>query len=145
MVSISKWAIIGLGIITASLFFKEAAATSLTGTLSRTGAAGSDLGSGIQSTLTGVGVGASQLLNPLFSFVDLFGKAGSLFGGAENNSGGGMNQDNNSGGGIATNNIPSSLAGVSASNGGSSSSGPSTPGQSFSGGYTSKPSYGWGG
>tara|TARA_R100001143_G_C3335795_1_gene121747 strand:- start:606 stop:1064 length:459 start_codon:yes stop_codon:yes gene_type:complete len=121
MVSISKWAIIGLGVIAASFFFKEAAATSLTGTLSRTGSAGSDLGSGIQSTLTGVGVGASRLIDPLFSIVDLFGKAGSLFGGSEITTGGGMNQDNNSGGGIASNNIPSSLAGVSASNGGGTS------------------------
>tara|TARA_R110000824_G_scaffold52318_2_gene145170 strand:- start:263 stop:700 length:438 start_codon:yes stop_codon:yes gene_type:complete len=145
MVSISKWAIIGLGVIAASLFFKEAAATSLTGTLSRTGSAGSDLGSGIQSTLTGIGSGASRLIDPLFSIVDLFGKAGSLFGGSEITTGGGMNQDNNSGGGIASNNIPSSLAGVSASNGGSSSSGATTPSQSFSGGYTSKASYGWGG
>tara|TARA_R110002020_G_scaffold347351_1_gene561027 strand:- start:1682 stop:2116 length:435 start_codon:yes stop_codon:yes gene_type:complete len=144
MVSISKWAIIGLGVVAASLFFKEAAATSLTGTLSRTGLAGSSLGSGIQSTLTGTGTGLAALLNPLFSGVDLIKKAGSIFGN-DNGGGGGMNQDNNSGGGIASNNIPSSLAGVSASNGGSSSSPATTPSQSFSGGYTSKPSYGWGG
>ena len=39
MVNISKWALLGIGIITASLFFREAAATTLTGTLSRTGLA----------------------------------------------------------------------------------------------------------
>ena len=117
MVSISKWAIIGLGVVAASLFFKEAAATSLTGTLSRTGLAGASLGSGIQSTLVGTGNGLAALLNPLFSGVDLIKKAASIFG-TDDGGGGGMNQDNNSGGGIASNNIPSSLAGVSASNGG---------------------------
>ena len=121
MVSISKWAIIGIGLVAASLFFKEAAATSLTGTLGRTGLAGSSLGSGIQSTLTGTGTGLAALLNPLFSGVDLLAKAGSVFGGEAKATGGGMNQDNNSGGGIASSNVPTSLAGVSASNGGTSS------------------------
>ena len=123
MVSISKWALLGIGIITASLFFREAAATSLTGTLSRTGLAGADIGTGINKTLTGVGEGASKLLNPLFSLVDLFGATQKLFepsgtGRNSNEVGGGFNQDNNSGGGIQASNIPTSLAGVSASNGG---------------------------
>ena len=74
MVNISKWALLGIGIITASLFFREAAATTLTGTLSRTGLAGAEIGTGINKTLTGLGSGTARLIDPLFSLVDLFGK-----------------------------------------------------------------------
>lgn len=123
MVNISKWALLGIGIITASLFFREAAATTLTGTLSRTGLAGAEIGTGINKTLTGLGSGSARLIDPLFSLVDLFGKTQTLFepsgtGRNSNEVGGGFNQDNNAGGGIQASNIPTSLAGVSASNGG---------------------------
>lgn len=143
MVSISKWAIIGIGLVAAGLFFKEAAGSSLTGTLNRTGLAGASLGSGIQSSLTGVGVGASQLLNPFFSLVDLFGKAGGLFASGNVETGGGVNLNNNSGGGIASSNIPTSKAGVSAGSSGWSSSGGVT--SASVGGASFSSSNAWGG
>jgi len=121
LVSISKWVILGLGLVTATFFFKEAAGSSLTSTLSRTGLAGSNLGGGIDSVLSGTSSGLVTLLNPAFSFLDLISKAGNLFSDPIA-TGGGMNQNNNSGGGIATSNIPSSIAGVSASNGGGGTS-----------------------
>ncbi len=146
MVSISKIVLIGVGLVAATLFFKEAAATSLTGTLSRTGLAGAELGGGINKTLTGIGEGASTLLNPVGHMISLLGKAGDLFPGSppsELGGGGGVNLNNNSGGGIAPNNIPSSLAGVSASNGGSTSSWTSAANKATAPGTFSKPS-GWG-
>jgi len=96
--AISKWIFLGLLIAGSTLFFREAAATSLSGTLSRTGLAGANIGTGIQESLTGTGVGLSKLLNPFFSFADLIGKFQTVLGGG----GGGFDSSNNSGGGITT-------------------------------------------
>ena len=95
--AISKWIFLGLLLAGSTLFFREAAGTSLSGTLSRTGLAGANLGTGIQETLTGTGIGLSKLLNPFFSFADLIGKFQTVLGG-----GGGFDSSNNAGGGITT-------------------------------------------
>ena len=95
--AISKWIFLGLLIAGSTLFFREAATTSLSGTLSRTGLAGANIGTGIQESLTGVGTGISKLLNPLFTFADVIGKFQTVLGG-----GGGFDSSNNSGGGITT-------------------------------------------
>lgn len=95
--AISKWIFLGLLLAGSTLFFREAAATSLSGTLSRTGLAGANIGTGIQESLTGVGTGFSKLLNPLFTFADVIGKFQTVLGG-----GGGFDSSNNSGGGITT-------------------------------------------
>ena len=63
MVSITKWIIIGAGMIMLGLFTKEAATTSLTGTLHRTGMAGGSIG----SALSGVGSGVGDLMRGLFT------------------------------------------------------------------------------
>ncbi len=81
MVAVTKWIILGLGILTASFFFKEAAGSSLTGTLQRTGLAGQSLGTGIAATGAGVGEFGVRILDPFFSLADLFSKFGNLFGG----------------------------------------------------------------
>lgn len=81
MVAVTKWIVLGLGILTASFFFKEAAGSSLTGTLQRTGLAGQSLGTGIAATGAGVGEAGVRLLDPFFSLADLFSKFGNLFGG----------------------------------------------------------------
>ena len=99
--AISKWIFLGLLIAGSTLFFREAAATSLSGTLSRTGLAGANIGTGIQETLTGVGTGFSKLLNPLFTFADVIGKFQTTLGGG----GGGFDSSNNAGGGITSQTI----------------------------------------
>ena len=81
MVAVTKWIVLGLGILTASFFFKEAAGSSLTGTLQRTGLAGQSLGTGIAATGAGVGEFGVRILDPFFSLADLFSKFGNLFGG----------------------------------------------------------------
>ena len=63
MVSITKWIIIGAGMIMLGLFTKEASQTSLTGTLHRTGMAGGSIG----SALSGVGSGVADLFRGLFT------------------------------------------------------------------------------
>jgi len=63
LVSITKWIIIGAGMIMLGLFTKEAATTSLTGTLQRTGMAGGSIG----SALSGVGSGVGDLFRGLFT------------------------------------------------------------------------------
>ena len=81
MVAVTKWIVLGLGILAATFFFKEAAGSSLTGTLQRTGLAGQSLGTGIAATGAGVGEAGVRLLDPFFSLADLFSKFGNLFGG----------------------------------------------------------------
>lgn len=80
MVSITKWLILGLGLVAASFFFKEAAGSSLTATLARTGLAGKEVGSGIAGIGAGVGEAGVRALDPFFSMADLFKKFGNLFG-----------------------------------------------------------------
>lgn len=80
MVSITKWLIVGLGLLFAGYFFKEAAGSSLTSTLARTGLAGKEVGSGIAGIGAGVGEAGVRALDPFFSMADLFKKFGNLFG-----------------------------------------------------------------
>ena len=63
MVNITKWIIIGAGMIMLALFTKEASQTSLTGTLHRTGMAGGSIG----SALSGVGSGVGDLFRGFFT------------------------------------------------------------------------------
>lgn len=81
MVAVTKYIILGLGILAATFFFKEAAGSSLTGTLQRTGLAGQSLGTGIGAVGGGIGQFGVRLLDPFFSLADLFSKFGSLFAG----------------------------------------------------------------
>jgi len=80
MVSITKWLILGLGLVAASFFFKEAAGSSLTSTLARTGIASKEVGSGIAAIGAGAGEAGVRALDPFFSMADLFKKFGNLFG-----------------------------------------------------------------
>ena len=77
----TKYIILGLGVLTAAFFFKEAAGSSLTQTLARTGGAGVNLGTGIGAVGAGIGQFGVRALDPFFSLADLFSKFGNLFGG----------------------------------------------------------------
>lgn len=67
MVNITKWIVIGAGLLFLGLFTQEAAATGLTGTLRRTGLSGASLGSGISSVSTGIGGGITSIFKGLLS------------------------------------------------------------------------------
>jgi len=77
MVSITKIAIIGGALLFLGLFTQEAAAKGLTGTLQRTGLAGSNIGTGAASIGTGLGTGISGffkgLLSPLWEIKNIIG------------------------------------------------------------------------
>jgi hypothetical protein len=76
MVSITKWIIIGAGMIMLGLFTKEASQTSLTGTLHRTGMAGGSIGSALSSAGSGLGDLFRGLFTPLWevgNFAKSFG------------------------------------------------------------------------
>lgn len=76
MVSITKWIIIGAGLIMLGLFTKEASQTSLTSTLHRTGLAGGSIGSALTSAGSGVGDLFRGLFTPLWevgNFAKSFG------------------------------------------------------------------------
>ena len=66
MVSITKWVLLGAALIGFGLFTKEATATSLTGTLARTGLAGSHIGGALSSVGSGTGDLFRGLLTPLW-------------------------------------------------------------------------------
>jgi hypothetical protein len=66
LVSITKWVLLAGGIIAMALFTKEAAQTSLTGTLQRTGMAGGSIGSALSSVGGGVGDLFRGLFTPLW-------------------------------------------------------------------------------
>ena len=66
MVSITKWVLLGVALIGFGLFTKEASATSLTGTLARTGLAGSHIGGALSSVGSGTGDLFRGLLTPLW-------------------------------------------------------------------------------
>jgi hypothetical protein len=66
MVSITKWVMLGIALIGFGLFTKEASATSLTGTLARTGLAGTHIGGALTSVGTGTGDLFRGLLTPLW-------------------------------------------------------------------------------
>lgn len=83
MVSITKWIIIGAGLIMLGLFTKEAAQTSLTGTLRRTGMAGGSIGSALSGVGGGIGDVFRGLFTPLWevgNFAKSFGFGSDLWG-----------------------------------------------------------------
>jgi len=111
MVSLTKIAIIGGALLFLGLFTQEAAAKGLTGTLQRTGLAGSNIGSGAASIGTGVGTGISGffkgLLSPLWEIKNIIGGFMTLGApsitvpqGGDAGQGGGTNLDTGTGGGI---------------------------------------------
>ena len=72
MVSITKWLIYGLvGAFALSSLIDPARAQGTVQAFGGIGTALGNLGGGVQSLLTGFGVGSSQLLNPLWSLRDL--------------------------------------------------------------------------
>jgi len=77
----TKYIILGLGVLTAAFFFKEAAGSSLSQTLARTGGAGVNIGSGIGAVGAGISQFGVRALDPFFSLADLFSKFGNLFSG----------------------------------------------------------------
>jgi len=66
LVNITKWLIIGAGILFLGLFTQEAAATGLTGTLRRTGLSGQTIGTGIKGVGSGIGGFFVETLKPLW-------------------------------------------------------------------------------
>ncbi len=80
MVNLTKWIILGAGLVFFGLFTREAAATSLTGTLARTGLAGQQIGGALSSAGTGAGDLFRGLLTPIWeigNFVKSFTGLGS--------------------------------------------------------------------
>ena len=72
MVSIGKWLILGLaGAFAISALVDPARAQGTVSAFGGVGTALGSLGGGIQSLLTGTGVGVSKLFNPLFTLRDL--------------------------------------------------------------------------
>jgi hypothetical protein len=72
MVSIGKWLLYGLvGAFAVSALVDPARAQGTIGAFSGIGTALGSLGGGVQSLLTGTGVGVSKLFNPLFTLRDL--------------------------------------------------------------------------
>ena len=83
MVNITKWVLLGGSLILLGLFTKEAAQTSLTGTLARTGQAGAGIGSALSSVGGGIGNVFKGLLTPLWevgNFAKSFGFGSDLWG-----------------------------------------------------------------
>jgi hypothetical protein len=77
-VNITKWVILGGGLILLGLFTKEAATKGLTGTLQRTGIAGQSIGTGLSGIGSGIGGIFKGLLTPLWevgNFAKSFGFA----------------------------------------------------------------------
>lgn len=81
MVALTKWIILGLGLVAASLFFKEAAGSSLSQTLRSTGLSGQAVGGGIASVGAGVGQFGVRILDPFWSLADLLKKFTTVFSG----------------------------------------------------------------
>ena len=72
MVSLGKWLILGLaGAFAISALVDPARAQGTVSAFGGIGTALGSLGGGVQSLLTGLGVGSSKLLNPLFTLRDL--------------------------------------------------------------------------
>ncbi len=146
MVSITKYAVPVVGVILFGLFLREASATSV-------GSAGRSFGSGLGAFFTGIGgfgesinqlgTGIGSGITGLFSPVKEIGGWFGLF----DNTNSPANQSgstNPSIGGVVTSGSTSQPTSTTASSS-TNTTGATTPSQSFSGGYTSAPSYGWGG
>ena len=76
--NITKWVILGGGLILLGLFTKEAATRGLTSTLQRTGIAGQSIGTGLSGIGSGIGDAFRGLLTPLWeigNFAKSFGFA----------------------------------------------------------------------
>jgi hypothetical protein len=72
LVSLTKWLIYGLvGAFAVSALINPARASGTAQAFGGIGSALGNLGTGTQSLLTGIGTGASQLLNPLWTLRDL--------------------------------------------------------------------------
>ena len=83
MVNITKYVLLAGGLILMGLFTKEAATTSLTGTLQRTGMAGGSIGSALSSVGGGVGDLFRGLFTPLWevgNFAKSFGFGSDVWG-----------------------------------------------------------------
>lgn len=159
--SIAKYGIPIFGLLVAGLFLREAYATSV-------GSAGRSFGSGlgeftqgiggfgdsINKLGTGIGGGITGLLSPIRDVGSWFG----LF--TANTSANASGATNPAIGGVVTSgstrtpNTPTASTSTNTTNSpalvnpvtsGAGKGKFTTPSQSFSGGYTSKPSYGWGG
>tara|TARA_R100000306_G_scaffold62346_1_gene68839 strand:+ start:1124 stop:1564 length:441 start_codon:yes stop_codon:yes gene_type:complete len=146
LVSIAKFAVPIIGVIFLGLFLKEASATSF-------GSAGRSFGSGLGAFFTGIG-GFGESINQLGTGIGagvtgLFRPVKEIGGwfGLFDNTNSPANQSgstNPSIGGVVTSGSTSQPTAVTASTS-SNTTGATTPSQSFGGGYTSEPSYGWGG
>lgn len=146
MVSIAKYAIPIFGIIVAGLFIREASATSV-------GQAGRSFGSGlgaftqgiggfgesINQLGTGIGSGITGLLSPIRDVGSWFG----LF--SSNTSANASGATNPAIGGVVSSGSTQTPNTPTASTSSNTTTSATTPSQTFSGGYTSQPSYGWGG
>lgn len=104
--------VIAAGLVGLGLFTQEAAATGLTGTLQRTGLAGSTIGSGIGSVGQGIGSAFSGILAPFWEIRNIirgFMNIGSATPWLEDtpNQGGGTTENTGDGGG--TDPIPTSI------------------------------------
>lgn len=138
----------GLGIfLLANTIRSPAAAKETAVAIGETGSAfGTTLtsvGSGIGDFLTGIGVGSSKLLDPFFSLKTLIFEEDAN----ESNTNRSLPNPNtpSEAGSYGAAAGPSSQGTTAAGASNAAVSSASTPGQSFSGGYTSKPSHGWGG
>ena len=118
-------------------------ATAIGETGSAFGTTLSSVGTGIGDFFTGIGVGGSKLLDPFFSLKTLIFEEDTN----ESNTNRSLPNPNtsSSAGSYGAAAGPSSAGTTAAGASNAAVSSGTTPGQSFSGGYTSKPSYGWGG
>ena len=144
--SIAKYGIPIFGLLVAGLFLREAYATSV-------GSAGRSFGSGlgaftqgiggfgesINQLGTGIGSGITGLLSPIKDVGSWFG----LF--TPNTSSNASGATNPSIGGVVSSGSTKTPNTPTASTSSNTTSSATTPSQTFSGGYTGSPSYGWGG
>lgn len=118
-------------------------ATAIGETGSAFGSTLTDVGKGIGDFFTGIGSGGSKLLDPFFSLKTLIFEEDTN----ESNTNRSLPNPNtsSSAGSYGAAAGPSSQGTTAAGASNAAVSSGTTPGQSFSGGYTSKPSHGWGG
>lgn len=86
MVNITKWILLGSGLILLGLFTKEAATTSLSSTLHRTGTAGASVGGALSGIGSGVGDFFRGMFTPLWeigNFAKSFGFGSDIWGNSQ--------------------------------------------------------------